>query len=192
MLRTPRGRGSDCSNGTNTNASGRVVAIPMRRGRPSSARPMTVAVSPTNVPLMRAIIVPRWTPPTSKGAPTTTETPSQVPIWTSARPRPRCPPRRRRSPSLLEVSSAAAGASEDAFVDDEDVTGEHHYVWGTPFADVGDWIGVHLDLAARFAAEIDRILGSDPGEPTSARDGVDDRHVRVIGHLAGLRDLPKD
>ena len=46
------------------------------------------------------------------------------------------------------VTAPDGGASEDSFVDDEDVTWHHHHVWRAPLADIRDGENAHLDLSA--------------------------------------------
>ena len=47
-------------------------------------------------------------------------------------------------------------------------------------------------LPRNLPAEVHRVLRGNAGESTRVRDRVDDRHVRVVGDLPGLRDLPED
>ena len=51
------------------------------------------------------------------------------------------------------------------------------------------WISI---LPRDLATQVHRVLGSDAGESAGVRDGVDDRHVRVVADLARLRDLAEN
>src|SRR6516162_10089418 len=149
---------------------------------------------PTAAPAIRTSIGTRWTPPAARGATPITAMQSPKPT-----PRPsRAPGRRRerRTPRCRPVSErGATGASEDPFVDDEDVTRQDHYVLRASLADIRHRENVRLNLARHLAPQVDRVLRGDAREPAGARDGVDDRHVRVVrdlprpGHLPEHRDL---
>src|SRR5438552_2851484 len=123
------------------NTSGSTALGPIRRPRPCIARPTSRTTRPAAAVAIRPIIDPRWTPPASRGAATTTATQRAMPASVSL-PAPavrrRRPERARRLGPSLVVNDGARAVSENAFVDDEDVTRENHHVRRTPFADVGD------------------------------------------------------
>ena len=74
---------------------------------------------------------------------------------------------RRREPGrpFFAAVPTGTGASENSFVDDEDVTRENHHVWRAPFADVGDRKGMNFDLAGHLPPEVDEFLAAIPVNP---------------------------
>src|SRR5436190_10167624 len=197
--RRERGTGIDWMSGTNNNASGRVTAAPTRKRRPAAASPATSSPRPSALDENSRIMLHRWTPPIASGAARIVKRPAAWPARLSQRSGTARRLRERRdlrapSPAATEEPAGPPGSaiSEDAFVDNQHVAGQHHHVLRPPLGDVGHRIDVGFDLAGHLTAQVHGVLGGDAREPAGAGDRVDDRHLGIVRDLSRPGDLAKD